>query len=61
MKPPRQPPPADLSQALAKFEELPEETKRLLKLKQEAEKAAGETGRRLEKKIRQHARKPLGS
>lgn len=60
MKPSRQPPPADLGQALAKFEQLPEETQRLLKLKQAAEKATGETGRRLEKKIRQHARKHPG-
>lgn len=61
MKPTRQPPPAAPGQALAKFEQLPEETKRLLRLKQEAEKATGETGRRQEKKIRQHARKRTSS
>jgi|GEM_PF-6848275 len=61
MKPTRQPPPAAPGQALAKFEQLPEEIKHHLKLKQETGKTTGETGRRQEKKIRQHTRKHTGS
>jgi hypothetical protein len=42
--------------ALAQFEQLPEKTKKLLALKQQSEKATGETGMRIQKKLRKHSR-----
>ncbi len=46
----------DPGQALAEFDKLPDKTKRLLKLKQQAEKATGAEAGEIQKKIRKHSR-----
>ncbi len=53
MKTKSQAPTTDHGQAMAKYDKLPEETKRALELKQQAEKAAGA---KIQKKIRKHSR-----
>ena len=56
MKRKPKPRPTDPRQALAQFEKLPEKTKELLALKQQSEKATGETGLRIQKKLRKRSR-----
>lgn len=46
----------DPDQALAEFDKLPEETKRLMELKQQAKKATGAEAVEVQKKIRKHSR-----
>jgi len=45
----------DADQALAEFNELPEETKRLMELKHEAEIATGTKGAKIQKRIHKHS------
>jgi len=56
MKPKSKNEPAQNDQAITEFDKLPEETKRLLDLKQQAEKATGEAAVEIQKKIRKHSR-----
>lgn len=58
MKSKSQTPPSDPSQAMLEYEEVPEETKRLLELKQASEKATGKTAEDIQKKLQQIARDP---
>jgi hypothetical protein len=55
MKPKNKNTTPDHGQALAEFDQLPDKTKRLLELKQQAEKATGEASVEIQKKIRKHS------
>jgi hypothetical protein len=49
-------PTTDHSQAMAEFDKLPEKTKRLLELKQQAGRATGKSADETQKEIRKHSR-----
>jgi hypothetical protein len=56
MKPKPKTGPSATNQAMEEFDKLPEKTKRLMELKQEAEKTTGKAGAEVRKKIHKQSR-----
>lgn len=56
MKPKPKTDPSVTNEAIEEFDELPEETKRLMKLKEQAEKATGKASGDIQKKIEKRSK-----